>query len=223
MSRKDGCGCSVLRCHYLTAVNEIVFVYSWLRLAFSRQGNLSLHDWLDSCLIHATWKCLYSSVYCGFPQRSEENRWGPHADSSSRAPVSLRQRIQSPGTKCACLFVFLLPPRDVGFTPQTTLAATRPYKSLQRCTAVCHTSAILAHYASWSCISCVFVCAWKEWEERCCEGYEDVAIGERTEMPAVIYLNAGQYTYLMIQAHLVKGRWSRAFVCNCGCIVTLLL
>ncbi len=118
------------------SVNEIVFVYSWLRLAFSRQDNLSLHDWLDSCLIHATWKCLYSSVYCGFPQRSEENRWGPHADSSSRAPVSLRQRIQSPGTKCACLFVFLLPPRDVGFTPQTTLAATRPYKSLQRCTAV---------------------------------------------------------------------------------------
>lgn len=85
------------------SVNEIVFVYSWLRLAFSRQCNLSLHDWLDSCLIHATWKCLYSSVYCGFPQRYEENRWGPHADSSSRALVSLRQRIQSAGTKCACV------------------------------------------------------------------------------------------------------------------------
>lgn len=58
--------------------------------------------------------------------------------------TACRFLIQSPGVTsaeqrdkvCLCLFVFLLPPRDVGFTPQTTLATTRPYKSLQRCSAV---------------------------------------------------------------------------------------
>ncbi len=59
------------------SVNEIVFVYSWLRLAFSRQGNLSLHDWLDSCLIHATWT-FYTAAFIvdshNVPRRTDEDR-----------------------------------------------------------------------------------------------------------------------------------------------------
>ncbi len=210
------------------SVNEIVFVYSWLRLAFSRQCNLSLPHWLDSCLIHTTWKCLYSSVHCGFPQRSEENRWGPHADSSSRAPVSLRQRIQSAGTKCACVCLCSCYHRGMWDLHLKQLSL-RPdpishCKGALLLSHLCHTGSLRLLELYIMCFRvCVCVCVWKEWEERCWEGYEDVAIGERTEMPAVIYLNAGQYTYLMIQAHLVKGRWSRAFVCNCGCTVTLLL
>lgn len=42
-------------------------------------------------------------------------------------------------------------------------------------------------------------------------------------MPAVIYLNAGPYTYLMIQEHLLNGSWSEPFVCNCGCRLTPVL
>lgn len=102
MSRKDGCGYSVLRCHYLTAWMKLSLCTVGCVWLFFRQCNRSLPHWLDSYLIHATWKLLYS-VHCGFPQRSEENQWGLHADSSSRAPVSLRQRIQSAGTKCACV------------------------------------------------------------------------------------------------------------------------
>lgn len=48
-------------------------------------------------------------------------------------------------------------------------------------------------------------------------------MGGRNKMPAVIYLNAGPYTYLMIQEHLLNGSWSEAFVCNCGCTVTSVL
>lgn len=121
------------------SVNEIVSVYSWLRLAFFCQCNLSLPHWRDyrTALAPAS-STPRENVYIAFildshnaPSRTDEDRMQiPHPGVTSAEDSEHRDKV------CLCLFVFLLPPRDVGFTPQTTLAATRPYKSLQRCTAV---------------------------------------------------------------------------------------
>lgn len=78
------------------SVNEIVFV-QLVALAILRQRNLTLHHRHD----YKTMLAL-GLIKKAFTQRSMRiptmYHWGPHADFSSRAPVSLRQ---SSGTKCA--------------------------------------------------------------------------------------------------------------------------